>query len=170
METTTKIKEYPFTIDGAKLLFKDNKGTNWPVVYVLSGKDNKEGLVAYIGETSSAYNRMNQHLENKERKCMIKEYVLFNDKFNKSAILDIENMLIEHMNADTVFDTLQNLNRGQSKSHDYYQRGLYKEIFSDIWKQLRKLGLAKLSQNRIENSEVFKYSPFKQLTNEQFEL
>ena len=48
---------------------------------------------------------MNQHLENKERSCMTSEYVLFNDTFNKSAILDIENMLIEHMNADTVFNS-----------------------------------------------------------------
>ena len=168
-ENVTTIKEYPFTYDGAKLLFKDNKGIDWPVVYILSGiKNNKS--IAYVGETSSAYTRMNQHLDNKERKCMLKEYVLFNDTFNKSAILDIENMLIEHMNADTVFDSLQNLNKGQSKFHNYYQRGVYKELFKDIWNSLRKLGLAKLNQNQIENSEIFKYSPFKQLTSEQYDL
>lgn len=80
-----------------------NKGIDWPVVYILDGKDGQKS-VAYVGETSSAYNRMLQHLDNAVRKPMINEYVLFNDMFNKSAILDIENMLIEHMHADGKFE------------------------------------------------------------------
>ena len=69
MKLNTLIKEYPFTYDGAEILLKDKKGVDWPVVYILSGiKNNKS--IAYVGETSSAYTRMNQHLDNKERKCM----------------------------------------------------------------------------------------------------
>ncbi len=164
----TTIVQYDFTLDGAKQLLNDPKGIDWPVVYILDGLDGKRP-VAYVGETSSAYNRMTQHLDNPVRKPMVNEYVLFNEMFNKSAILDIENMLIEHMHADALF-FLQNLNNGQSKFHNYYQRALYKELFKDIWNQLRKRKLASKTLLQVENSKVFKYSPFKQLTDEQFKL
>lgn len=107
MENTTlpktTIGKYSFNQEGAKALLNTNKGIDWPVVYILDGKDGQKS-VAYVGETSSAYNRMLQHLDNAVRKPMINEYVLFNDMFNKSAILDIENMLIEHMHADGKFE------------------------------------------------------------------
>ncbi len=164
----TNIKRYEFSKEGAEELLKTNKGIDWPVVYILDGKDGQKPI-AYVGETSSAYNRMLQHLENKVRKKMINQYVLFNDMFNKSAILDIENMLIEHMHADGKFE-LQNLNNGQSKFHNYYQRGLYKELFKKIWKQLKNEGLANKNLLQVENSKIFKYSPFKQLTDEQYNL
>ena len=165
---TTTIGTYSFNEDGAKALLSTNKGVDWPVVYILDGKDGQKP-VAYVGETSSAYNRMLQHLENSVRKPMVNEYVLFNDMFNKSAILDIENMLIEHMHADGKYE-LQNLNNGQSKFHNYYQRALYKELFKRIWKQLRDKGLADKTILQVENSKIFKYSPFKQLTDEQYDL
>lgn len=172
MENTTlpktTIGKYSFNQEGAKALLNTNKGIDWPVVYILDGKDGQKS-VAYVGETSSAYNRMLQHLDNVVRKPMINEYVLFNDMFNKSAILDIENMLIEHMHADGKFE-LQNLNNGQSKFHNYYQRGLYKELLKRIWKQLKKEGLADKTLLQVENSKIFKYSPFKQLTDEQYDL
>ena len=125
--------------------------------------------VAYVGETSSAYNRMLQHLDNVVRKPMKNAYVLFNDMFNKTAILGIENMLIEHMHADGKFE-LQNLNSGQSKFHNYYLRALYKELFKKIWELLKDNGLADKKILQVENSKVFKYSPFKQLTDEQYDL
>ena len=162
--TRTKIVKYPFSVDGAKLLKEEKRGSDWPVVYILKGTN-----LAYVGETSNAFNRMLQHLDNPTRNSMVDEYVFFNDTFNKSAILDIENMLIEHMHADGKF-ILQNLNNGQSKFHNYYQRGLYKELFQDIWKQLRKQKLASHTLYQVENSEIFKYSPFKQLTDEQYNL
>ena len=152
-----------FYSKGALELFnsKSGKGIDWPVVYILDGKDGQKP-VAYVGETSSAYQRMKQHLENEARKPMANAYVLFNEMFNKSAILDIENMLIEHMHADSLLE-LQNLNNGQSKFHNYYQRGLYKELFKKIWKQLRDRGLAKKTLIQVENSEIFKYSPLSSL-------
>jgi len=160
----TTIKKYPFTSNGADSLSKNKLGIDWPVVYILQGT--KE---AYVGETSSARERMLQHLANPDRVGMANEYVLFNDRFNKSAILDIENMLIEHMHADGLF-SLQNLNNGQSKFHNYYQRGLYKDLFRDIWPKLRKMSLANHTLMQVENSDIFKYSPFKQLTDEQYNL
>ena len=160
----TKIKQFPFDANGINTIKGSNKGEDWPVVYILSGE--KE---AYIGETQNAYNRMKQHSENPERKNLTEISLMSSDSFNKSAILDIENMLITHMHADGKF-VLQNGNGGQSKLHNYYQRSKYQDCFADIWKKLRNLNLVDHDLFEVQNMEIFKYSPFKQLTSTQYEL
>ena len=85
----TEIKEFTFSPEGAEALVLMEKGRDWPVVYILTGSDG-EKKVAYVGETSSAYNRFLQHLGNPDRKCMKCTYIILNDMFNKSAVLDIE--------------------------------------------------------------------------------
>lgn len=169
MSTTFKtiIEQYTFDRDGiANIKNNSTHAEDWPVVYILNGS--KE---AYIGETQSAYDRMNQHYANKnnKRKHITKINLLQNDSFNKSAILDIENMLITHMHADGKF-VLQNSNGGQSKHHNYYQRSEYQNVFADIWDKLKELGLVDHSLYEVENSEIFKFSPFKELTSEQYRV
>ena len=162
---TTKIEQYPFNKDGVLTLRNESQhGEDWPVVYILSG--DKE---AYVGETQNAYERMNQHLANSKRKNLTKINLMLSESFNKSAILDIENMLITHMHADDKF-ILQNANGGQSKLHNYYQRHLYQDVFANIWKKLLELKIAKHDLFEIENSDIFKFSPFKQLTSEQYDV
>jgi len=161
----TKIEQYSFDRDGIKAIKEEClHGEDWPVVYILSGK--KE---AYVGETQNAFARMNQHLANNRRNNLTKINLMLSDSFNKSAILDIENMLITHMHADCKF-VLQNANGGQSKLHNYYQRTEYQNVFNDIWKKLKRLDLVAHDLFEIENSEIFKFSPFKQLTGEQYEI
>ena len=162
---STKIEQFSFDDNGIKDLKKNSvHGEDWPVVYILSGE--KE---AYIGETQSAYDRMNQHIKNTKRKSLTKINLMSSDSFNKSAILDIENMLITHMHADDKF-ILQNANGGQSKMHNYYQRSEYQNVFVDIWKKLKKLNLVKHELFEVENSEIFKFSPYKELTSEQYKV
>ena len=153
--TNTKYRRFSFksSVD---------KGQNWPVVYILNG--DKE---AYVGETNNAYKRMGQHLENQKRSVMTHILLLLNDSFNKSATLDIENKLIQFMHADGKFE-LQNENAGQSVQHNYYQRGLYEQCFQDIWNELKRKKLANKTLYEIKNSEIFKYSPYKELTEDQF--
>lgn len=91
------------------------------------------------------------------------------DSFNKSAILDIENMLITHMHANGKF-VLQNSNGGQSQLHNYYQRSEYQNVFADIWNKLLKFNLVNHSLFEVENSEIFKFSPYKELTSEQYTI
>ena len=160
-----KIEQYPFDKTGIYLI-KDKSihGEDWPVVYILSGK--KE---AYIGETQNAYERMNQHLNSGKRKNITEINLMLSDSFNKSAILDIENMLITYMHADAEF-VLQNANGGQSKTHNYYQRTEYQNVFNEIWKALQKTGLVKHELFELENSEIFKFSPYKELTTEQYNI
>ncbi len=162
---STKIEQFSFNEDGIKdLRVNSVHGEDWPVVYILSGE--KE---AYIGETQSAYDRMNQHIKNSKRKSLTKINLMSSDSFNKSAILDIENMLITHMHADDKF-ILQNANGGQSKMHNYYQRSEYQNVFVDIWKKLKKLHLVTHELFEVENSEIFKFSPYKELTTEQYNV
>ena len=160
---TTKYKALTFDEIGAdKIKNNIDKGQNWPVVYILSGESE-----AYVGETNNAYKRIVQHLDNKKRSVMTNILLLLNDSFNKSATLDIENKLIQFMHADGKF-SLQNENAGQSVQHNYYQRGLYEQCFQDIWNELKRKKLANKSLYEIKNSEIFKYSPYKELTDEQF--
>lgn len=162
-KTKTTFKEFTFDNNGISKI-KDNKekGQNWPVVYVLSGDKQ-----AYVGETNNAYKRMNQHLENKKRSVMKRILLLLNDSFNKSATLDLENQLIQFMHADGKY-SLQNENAGQSVQHNYYQRSMYQQYFQEIWDELKKKNLANKTLYEIKNSEIFKYSPYKQLTEDQF--
>ena len=161
--TNTKYKRFSFNNEGAEKIKNTlDKGQNWPIVYILNGE--KE---AYVGETNNAYKRIGQHLENKRRSVMNNVLLLINDSFNKSATLDIENKLIQFMHADGKFE-LQNENAGQSVQHNYYQRGLYEQCFQDIWNELKRKKLANKTLYEIKNSEIFKYSPYKELTDDQF--
>lgn len=98
------IKEYEFNELGKKNIGYEKKGKNWPVVYLIH--NDKE---LYIGETQNVYNRFDQHLKNKDRKKLKTINIIFDDEFNKSAILDIEQQLIQLCSADNKF-VLQNLN------------------------------------------------------------
>lgn len=135
-------------------------GMKWPVVYILNNEQD-----AYVGETIQCVERMKQHLHDERRQDMENINVIFDERFNKSAVIDIESFLIKYMTADGKFK-LQNENNG-IQNHNYYNRDVYRDMYGDIWKELRKLGLIKNSIKRIENKNDFKYSPYKELTNDQ---
>lgn len=85
----TEYRNYSFNNKGVNKIKNNPDGQNWPVVYILSGKEK-----AYVGETNNAYHRMTQHLNDPQRKVMDNILLLLNRSFNKSATLDIENQLI----------------------------------------------------------------------------
>lgn len=135
-------------------------GENWPIVYVLNNK--KE---AYVGETLNAARRAEQHLKNPDRARLSTIRIISDEEYNKSVILDLESYLIKHMGADGKFE-LQNGNGG-IQDHDYYDRKRYEDSFVKIWDELRKLKVVEHTIEEIENSEMFKYSPYKSLGPEQ---
>jgi len=148
--------------EGTPLRLKNIKyGTNWPVVYIIN--NNEE---AYVGETTDASIRSNQHLANEIRRSLDKINIIGDDTFNKSSILDLESFLIKYMSADGRFK-LQNGNGGL-QNHNYYQRKMYEDKFRDIWIQLKSKGLVKNDLRMIENTDLFKYSPYKSLTVDQY--
>lgn len=135
-------------------------GENWPVVYLLN--DSKE---AYIGETHHAAVRMSQHLTNAAKRRLTDMRIITGSDFNKSVILDLEAFLIKHMSSDGKYKLL-NGNHGL-QDHDYYQRSQYNETFRNIWNQLRRENIVYHSISEIENSTLYKYSPYKSLGTEQ---
>ena len=148
--------------DGTPLKLKNIKyGSDWPVVYIIN--NNEE---AYVGETTDASIRSNQHLANQVRRSLDKINIIGDDTFNKSSILDLESFLIKYMSADNKFK-LQNGNGGL-QNHNYYQRKMYEDKFREIWLQLKSKGLVKNDLRMIENTDLFKYSPYKSLTVDQY--
>ena len=148
--------------DGTPLKLKNIKyGSDWPVVYIIN--NNEE---AYVGETTDASIRSNQHLANQVRRSLNQINIIADDTFNKSSILDLESFLIKYMSADNKFK-LQNGNGGL-QNHNYYQRKMYEDKFREIWLQLKSKGLVKNDLRMIENTDLFKYSPYKSLTVDQY--
>ncbi|MBI2279927.1 MAG: DUF2075 domain-containing protein [Bacteroidetes bacterium] len=135
----------------------------WPLVYILSDGVIKE---AYVGETTDAYARMNSHLKNNSKNKLTAVHLITSEKFNKSATLDIESNLIKYISGDGEYQLL-NGNVGLA-NHNYYQKKeVYWDIFKSVWNKLRAEGITKHSIDYIDNSDLFKYSPYKTLTGEQ---
>ncbi len=79
--------------------------------------------------------------------------------------MDIESNLIQYMSSDGRYK-LQNGNAGLI-DHNYYQREQYQSLFDNLWEHLLVEKYAKNPLSRIDNSDLFKYSPYKALTNDQ---
>ena len=142
---------------------KNNVGSNWPIVYVINNDDE-----AYIGETVNASRRIDQHLQVRQRQRLTEIRIISDKNFNKSVALDLESFLIKYMASDGKY-VLQNGNSG-IHDHDYYNRLEYRDEFYRIWNKLRKLGVADKTIEEIENSEIYKYSPYKSLGEEQLDV
>lgn len=166
MKSNFEVKEYEFNSNTLSNI--NTKYINWPVVYLINSSNK-----VYIGETSNIKNRMRQHLDNPDRKFLKLINIIFDEKFNKSAILDIEQNLIRMFYADSRFNSnngILNRNNGQSSKHNYYQREMYLNKIKYIWKELQSKKLANNSYDNIINSDIYKYSPFTSLTNEQQDI
>jgi DUF2075 family protein len=158
-------------------------GENWPVVYLLHNDNYNNNAIGshqkllYIGESTSASRRMREHFSpsNKnfgDRIKLNEADIVFDETFNKSAILDIEQELIRMFGADSSNYTLQNRNDGQSTQHQYYERDSYYTSLKEIWNELRSpsFNLAKDTFEEVRNSNLFKYSPYTALTSEQVKV
>jgi len=135
-------------------------GTNWPVVYILSNDKR-----VYIGESTNVSQRLYQHFQNEEKKIFKNVTVIAHDDYNKSATLDIESKLIEFFAGDGG-RKLTNRNGGMRK-HDYYERPKYEARFEQIWADLIKNGFVTQTLDHIKNKDLFKFSPYKSLTEDQ---
>ncbi|HEX8546762.1 MAG TPA: DNA/RNA helicase domain-containing protein [Cytophagaceae bacterium] len=135
----------------------------WPLVYFIR---NDVERLAYVGESTNASSRIKNHLGNPERCKLNKISIIGSDKFNKSATLDIESNLIQYITAEGTYN-LQNGNYGLV-NHNYYQQDLYKNLFKEVWNKLIEKKIITKSLTEIENSELFKYSPYKALNEDQY--
>lgn len=135
---------------------------NWPMLYIL-----ENGKEAYVGESNHVKTRMTQHASNEEKKMFEKVHFIYSKIFNQSVTFDYESKLIQYIVADKLF-TVTNKNSGLADKQ-YYQKKEYDEKFEKLWRKLQKEKLVKHSLEELENSDLFKYSPYKELNDDQRE-
>ncbi|UFK98264.1 DUF2075 domain-containing protein [Kaistella faecalis] len=158
------IKQYSFDTDLESAILENHREfLNWPLVYFLEEEKSKE---AYVGETTDVLTRLKAHSKSERKKNLSSVNLILSEMFNKSATLDVESNLIRYIAADGIY-SLQNGNLGISNHQYYQQKETYWELFKDIWGELRSMGIARHSLDYIDNSDLFKYSPYKSLSKEQ---
>jgi DUF2075 family protein/nucleoside-triphosphatase THEP1 len=158
------IKTMPF--DKASIDSINGYYTDYPVVYFLNND-----TTVYIGETVAVRNRMKDHLNNRERKSLKKMSLIIHEKFNRSATYNIETKLINYFLADERYKLQNKSQTVNSVMHNYYEKKFFnEELFEDIWDELLNKDIVDNSRNTIENKDIFKLSPFKELSIEQLEL
>ena len=133
---------------------------NWPMLYIL-----ENGKQAYIGESTHAKTRMIQHSTTEEKRIFDRVHFIYSKLFNQSVTFDYESKLIQYIVADKLFQ-VTNKNSGIADKQ-YYQKKDYDEKFETLWRKLQKEKLVKHSLEEIENSDLFKYSPYKELNDSQ---
>ncbi len=159
-----EVKTFPFERNEFNLIKDYKYGHNWPVVYII-----EDGKKAYVGETTHLYSRCKQHYDNNSERRLLKTIHLIGDEeYNKSATLDIESSLIQYIAAEGSYELL-NRNDGL-QNHNYFDRERYKAKFKIIWERLKELSLVRKDLIQIQNSDLFKYSPFKSLTEDQLSV
>lgn len=163
-EKSLSVKSYPFNKVDIGLIKNDiYADDSYPIVYILY---NTETMYAYVGESTNAISRMSNHLSHPEKSKLKFVYIISGESFNKSATLDIESSLIQYMTATGDFKLL-NGNGGLS-SHNYYQKPEYKKVFESVWEKLEFGNIKMRSLLELENSDIFKYSPYKSLSIDQY--
>lgn len=161
-----KIKEKISSCNDSELLLK------YPVVYIHYWPSEKTEYTLrtgqtverqrydiYIGESNDIVQRTSEHfntgksdnsswqhglINNKVSPCII---VIGHEHFNKSFTLDIENRLIEYTLAMTK-SVRKPLNGRGNPQNTYYPSTEFNEIFSKIWRKLRKENSELFSQNQ----------------------
>lgn len=160
--TGFKIRRDRFSRDAVTRWAKmDVAHDDWPVVYAIGGTKH-----VYIGESVNAATRMRQHLDSPKAHLLDRFHVVLDETFNKSACLDLETYLIRLFSADQRFTVLNK--QTNSRNSNYYDRALYRARFSEIFDALKAEGLFNAGRlEDLENSNLFKLSPFVSLTQTQ---
>ncbi|GGF17985.1 hypothetical protein GCM10010954_15950 [Halobacillus andaensis] len=142
---------------------------NYPIVYILYNKRNNPS--AYIGQTVQAARRFKHHLSNKKRNKLEHTILIGHEKFNQSATYNIESNLINYFIADNHYQ-LQNVSQTANKEmHDYYEKNYYnEELFHEIWEQLRKDNIVQDTIENLRNKDIYKLSPYKELSPQQIDV
>ena len=163
MTNSKLIRDYEFNDDTPTKLVEDNFYCGWPVVYLINSDSE-----LYIGETYHSAERMKQHLKNQDRRRLNELHIIGSSDFTKSATLDIESSLIELCKLENIRE-LQNDNDGLVYHHyankDHFRKD--SKFFANIWNELKNRGIVQGNIENLLNSDLFKYSPYKLLNNEQ---
>lgn len=156
---------------------------NGNVVYIYRGTSSKK---FYIGQTKQFVERNKQHYNGKEEKFNLADFnqvsILISSYFNGSALDDVESQLITYFIADNPKSKKQSvqydndgiINRNNGNSvNDYREREKValevilpfweKELYPNLWVNTPSL-------EELRTNALVKYSPIKQLTEQQIEI
>jgi uncharacterized protein len=162
---TLEIKSMPFTQISIDSL-NGKPFADYPVVYFLNNN-----TTVYIGETVAVRNRMKNHLNNPERKSLDRMTLIIHEKFNRSATYNIETKLINYFLADERYQLQNKSQTADSISHNYHDKSFFNgQLFNELWDMLKENKYVNHSREVIENKDIFKLSPFKELSSDQIEL
>lgn len=150
-------------IDLEYATLEDDKLIDWPMVYIL--RNDREKPSAYVGQTTNVFRRMREHAANPEKEGFTRADLIYSPEFNQSVITDYEHRLISLMSADKKY-VITNKNEGLTES-EYFSKNEYDRMFEDLWAELQKNDLVIHTIQQIEQSELFKYSPYKALNSDQ---
>lgn len=157
------LSKYLFSAADIALITTDEYVSKlYPVVYILYDEST---MMAYVGESTSALSRLTTHLSHTEKQKLKRVYIISSELFNKSAVLDIESYLIQSI--PSLGFKLLNANGGIA-NHNYFQKEIYLTLFKNIWSNIIFDKVPSKTLLEIENSDIFKYSPYKSLTEDQF--
>lgn len=148
---------------------------SYPTVYIHNSLDSDKYEV-YIGETNNVIQRTRQHYQEKKNQKSWQHrllnrrnpslYIIGHRFFNKSLTLDIENRLMHYMLG---VEKVGRIDNGRGNEQDqYYTSELFDEVFRRVWRALGKYDSELFpSMREIEDSAIFKASPFHKLTEDQ---
>lgn len=161
-----EILTWPFQERNLDRIGNGESYLNYPVIYILNGS--KE---AYIGETVYFKKRMKSHIKNKERKNLDTMHLIKHKEFNRSATFHLETKIINYFLGDEKYK-LQNKSKTTSDfTHNYFNKPFYdQDVFKELWTKLYEKGIVANAQHVIENKDIFKLSPFKELSLDQLDL
>lgn len=159
--TSFRIETLPLTEQSISLMMQEKgRFVNWPAVYAL--RDRRR---IYVGESRNVAARLRQHMASESKSTLEQVQIVLDDTFNKSAALDLEAFLIQYLGGEGRYSLL-NRNKGIIDA-EYFDRSSYRDLFREIFEQLRDRGTFERSLPEIENQDLFKLSPFKALTPDQ---
>lgn len=169
--TSKAFKELTESIAGDEREFK--LLVKFPTVYIVFSKINSGGYEVYVGETNNIERRTLQHLHESRDDWQelsnvnnAEMFVIGHDHFNKSLTLDIENKMMLYMTSVPQVKKINN--RRENQQDEYYTADEMDGIFSKAWLNLQKYDEDLFPvQSIIEDSAIFKASPFHQLTSQQ---
>lgn len=150
------------TLSEIEKCFEENLDIlDYPVVYILY--NNSE---IYIGESYDIKNRLLTHSKSDQNKKLKNRLIIFSPFFNKSVALGLETFLLKNIISDK--RKISNTNLITSK-HKYFNKSKYEALFPTIWESLKQEEIIdpKIKYDDIKNMDVYKYSPYKELNQDQ---
>ena len=133
---------------------------SYPIVYILYNNSK-----IYIGESSRFLKRVKEHSNIIKREKLKQLLIIYGTLFNASIIKELETALI----ACFLAEKRKVLNTGVYQKYKEYSNKIesYSDIIIPVWNDLKKMGLVTLNHKDIEMTLLYRYSPFKTLSEQQ---